>query len=214
MPYTSVTQGGITLLCFPPHDHVFAGVAARLLTGLAQATPDRLQDALLPTYPNATVRARESLAGLGSGTAWYAYRDGRYSPFGEDDPWWERDGAAVLVIDAVGRYIDANPPALELLGLDLATLRTMATGDLTDPAVRPTVPWIRALLEDVGVLHSTSVLVTPDGRRVPVEYRLVRDGDGDGRSISYMRPVPIEAAHPLAPQPDGGPGEAGPARER
>lgn len=193
MPYRSVTRDGVSLLCFPPHDLVFAGHAARTLDALDEPNAHDLQMALQAVYPNAVVRARESLAALGGGVAWYAYRDGRYSPFTDTAAWWEADDAAHLVIDAEGRYVDANKAALELLELDLETLRSMRTGELTDPAVRPTVPWIMALLEDVGTLHSTSVLVTPDGRRVPVEYRMVRDAAGEGRTVSYLRAVPIEA---------------------
>lgn len=194
MPYRSVTHEGITLLCFPPYDLVFAEQATRRLRDLNPQEPSALQGALAIAYPNAVVRARDSLAALGGGVAWYAYRDGRYSPFTETDPWWEAEDAARLVIDADGRYADANPGALDLIGVDLETLRTMATGDLTDPLVRPSVPWIWALLEDVGVLHSTSILVTPDGRRIPVEYRLIRGEGSRAPSVSYLRAVPIEAA--------------------
>jgi PAS domain S-box-containing protein len=201
MPYRSVTRDGVSLLCFPPHDLVFASHAARTLEALDAPDADALQSAIQGLYPDAVVRARESLAALGGGVAWYAYRDGRYSPFTDTDAWWEAEGVAHLVIDGEGRYVDANEAALELIGLDLATLRSLRTGELTDPAVRPTVPWIWALLEDVGTLHSTSVLVTPDGRRVPVEYRLVRGGGGEGRSVSYLRAVPIEAA--AAPDAEG-----------
>lgn len=205
LPYRSVTQGGITLLCFPPQDLAFARIAATQLAGLDRPTPDTLQTILSATYPRATVRAREPIAGLGEGQAWYAYRDGRYSPFADDEPWWEAPDAASLVIDADGRYVDGSPAALELLGLDLDRLRTMVTGELTDVAVRPTVTWLWALLEDVGELHSTSILLTPDGRRLPVEYRIVRDGAGEGRTISYLRPVPIEAARPVPDPEDGDP---------
>jgi PAS domain S-box-containing protein len=201
MPYRSVTRDGVSLLCFPPHDLVFASHAARMLEALDAPSADALQAAIQGVYPDAVVRARESLAALGGGIAWYAYRDGRYSPFTDTDAWWEAEDVAHLVIDDEGRYVDANEAALELIGLDLATLRSLRTGELTDPAVRPTVPWIWALLEDVGTLHSTSVLVTPDGRRVPVEYRLVRGGGGDGRSLSYLRAVPIEAV--AAPGAEG-----------
>jgi PAS domain-containing protein len=193
MPYRSVTRDGVTLLCFPPHDLVFAGHAAHTLGTLDRADPGALQAALQAAYPGAVVRARESLAALGGGVAWYAYRDGRYSPFTEADRWWEADDVAYLVIDAEGRYVDANQPALELIGMDITALRSMSTGELTDPAARPTVTWIWALLEDVGTLHSTSILVTPEGRRVPVEYRLVRDGMSEGRSVSFLRRVPIDA---------------------
>jgi PAS domain-containing protein len=194
LPYRSVTHDGVSLLCFPPHDLVFAASAARWLEGLERRDPEQLQAALQQAYPNAVVRARDPLASLGTGVAWYAYRDGRYSPFTESDPWWEQPSTAALIIAADGRYADANEAALALIGVDLETLRTMATGDLTDPAVRPTVPWIWALLEDAGSLHSTSILVTPDGRRVPVEYRIVLGADGEGRSVSYLREVPLEAA--------------------
>jgi|GEM_PF-4051816 len=193
MPYRSITRGGVSLLCFPPHDLVFAEFAARRLDSLEPKDPERLQAVLAQNFPDAVVRAREPLAALGAGVAWYAYRDGRYSPFTDTDPWWEVEGAACIVIDAEGRYVDANRPALELIGIDLPTLRTMRTGELTDAAVRPTVPWILALLEDVGTLHSTSILVTPDGRRVPVEYRIVLGDVGEGRSMSYLRAVPMEA---------------------
>ncbi len=194
MPYRTVTHAGVSLLCFPPHDLVFAAVAARLLAELIDRTELNLQAALHATYPDAVVRARESLAALGGGEAWYAYRDGRYSPFTGSDPWWEAEGTASLTIDGDGRYVDANGAALDLIGVDLDTLRTMASGDLTDPASRPAVPWIRALLQDAGVLHSTSVLLRRDGRRVPVEYRLILGAGGDGRAVSYLRSVPLDAA--------------------
>lgn len=199
MPYRSVTHDGVSLLCFPPHDLVFAGHTARTLETLDRRDAADLQAALRSVYPECVVRARESLAALGGGIAWYAYRDGRYSPFTDTDAWWEADGVATLVIAADGRYEDANEAALELIGLDLDTLRSLRTGELTEPAVRPTVPWIWALLEDVGTLHSTSVLVAPGGRRVPVEYRLVRGGAGEGRSVSYLRAVPVEAVGETAP---------------
>lgn len=212
MPYRSVTRDGVSLLCFPPHDLVFAASAARSLDKLERADPARLQAALQLSYPNAVVRAQDTLAALGGGVAWYAYRDGRYSPFTEQEPWWEAPDAAWICIDTEGRYVDANAAALELIGIELATLRTMATGSLTDPAVRPDVPWIWALLEDVGTLHSTSILALPDGRRVPVEYRLVRGSDGRD-SISYLRVVPIEAAAP-PPAAATRPPASGPSPER
>ncbi len=190
MPYRSVTHAGVSLLCFPPHDVAFAAVAARMLAELTDRTEAELQETLRGAYPDAVVRAQESFAALGGGQAWYVYRDGRYSPFAEADPWWEADGAATMTIDADGRYVDANEAALDLIGIDLETLRTLVSGDLTDPATRPTVPWIRALLQDVGMLHSTSILLRRDGRRVPVEYRLLVGAGGDGRAISYLRAVP------------------------
>lgn len=197
MPYRSVTHDGITLLCFPPHDEVFARLAAQFVASVRAPDPDTLQSSLRATFPEATVRRREALASLGGGEAWYVYRDGRYSPFTEDGPWWEADDVPRIEIDDDGRYVDANPAALALLGMDIAQLRTLGSGDLTDPATRPNVPWVLQLLQDVGELHSTSVLVRPDGDRVAVEYRLHLNAAGAGRHVSHLRPVPTEAAEPV-----------------
>jgi PAS domain-containing protein len=194
VPYRSVTHAGVTLLCFPPYDEVLARLAAERLAGLPEPAPEALQASLRPIYPQIVIRPREAIAALGGGTAWYVYREGRYSPFGEDGPWWEAPDAARLEIDAEGRYAGANAAALELIGVDLATLKGMRTGDLTVASTRPTVAWFWQLLEDVGELHSTSILATPDGRQVPVEYRLIRGATPHDVSISYLRAIPAEAA--------------------
>jgi PAS domain-containing protein len=201
VPYRSVTYDGITLLCFPPHDQVFARLAARLLEGFDAPDPDALQGSLRTTFPEATVRRRESLASLGSGEAWYAYRDGRYSPFTDERPWWAVADVARLEIDDDGHYVDANQAAVELIGIDRAGLASLRTGDLTDPAARPDVPWLWQLLQDVGELHSTSILVTPGGGRIAVEYRLILNAAGPGRHVSYLRPVPNDAAEPIVAAP-------------
>lgn len=202
MPYRPVTREGITLLCFPPYDEVLARLTAERLEMLAGPDPEALQASLRTVYPNATVRPRESIASLGGGVAWYVYRDGRYSPYADDGRWWEAADAARLEIDADGRYVGANQPALDLIGIDLATLRSMRSGELTLESTRPTVAWIWQLLEDVGELHSTSVLRTPDGRHIPIEYRLIRGVGDDAVSYSFVREIPPEAAEPSGIEPD------------
>jgi PAS domain-containing protein len=197
VPYRTVTHDGVTLLCFPPHDEVFARLAAQHLASLPTPDPDELCAKLTETYPDAVVRRREALASLGHGEAWYSYRDGRYSPFTDDRPWWDDPDVARLEIDDDGRYLDASPAALELIGVDVDGLRSLRSGDLTDPATRPTVPWVWQLLKDVGMLHSTSMLVRPDGGRLAVEYRLILNAAGAGRHVSFVRPVPAAAAEPL-----------------
>ncbi len=91
-----------------------------------------------------------------------------------------------------------NEAALELIGVDAEGLSALRSGDLTDPNTRPTVPWVWQLLQDVGELHSTAVLLTPAGRRIPIEYRLLLDAAGPGRHVSYLRVVPSDAAEPTA----------------
>ena len=196
LPYREITTRGITLLCFPLHDAVFATIAARYLTSQDDLAPAALRASLRAPYPKAVVRERESIAALRGGVAWYVYRDGRYSPLAsEDPPWWEAEDCAFIAADAeTGSYVEANEAAAELIGLDRASLLTLRTGDLLDMAARETVPWVVQLLDEVGELRSTAMLRTPDGRRMAVEYHLVRDAGGHGHVVSHLRAVPLEAA--------------------
>jgi PAS domain-containing protein len=196
VPFRSVTHEGITLLCFPPYDTVFTRVAMDQLAALAASgrpTPPALEAALRSRFPRTTVRPRSSLAALLPGEAWYVYRDGRYSPFPDGDPWWERPGTAWIEIDDAGRYCDANEAALALIGADRDVLATLSTGDLADPAVRGLVPWVWELARAGEVLQSTSIL-RPLDRPGPVgiEYRLVRVAEG--RWSVSMRVIPLEDA--------------------
>jgi PAS domain-containing protein len=204
LPYREITTRGITLLCFPLHDAVFATIATHHLASMDDPAPAALQAHLQDSYPNAVVREREPIATLRGGAAWYVYRDGRYSPFAtEDASWWEAEGCAFMVVDAeTGRYVEANEAAAELIGLEQASLLTLHNGDLLDVAARKTVPWVVQLFRDVGELHSTAMLRTPDGRRIAVEYHLVRDAAAHGRMVSYLRAVPHEAAD-ASSAPDG-----------
>ena len=123
-------------------------------------------------YPHAVVRTRDPLASL-AGNAWYVYRDGRCSPFSDGPPWWDEPTAARVVIDDAGCYVDANPPALELLGVSLKELRRSRAGDFTPPAFGAEAPWTMQLLRDTGELHSLSMLRSRnDGPDAAVEFRI------------------------------------------
>lgn len=189
LPYTSVIVRDVALLCFPPEDAVFASFVRRAFEAATSDDTTILQDELRTIYPRAVVRSREAFASL-TGVAWYVYRDGRYSPFAPGPPWWEDPAAARIVIDDEGRYLDANPAALELLGVGLDELLAAPSGDFLPPTFSAAVPWILQLLRDTGELHSTSV-VRPRGDRPdePVEYHVVKDGDGPGRHVSTIRRV-------------------------
>lgn len=192
MPYTPITVRAVVLLCFPPTDAVFAGLVRELVGAAAAPDPEALEGQLRRVYPGAVVRPRHQLAAL-RGPAWYVYRDGRYSPFA-DSPWWTDQGVARTVVGDDGRYLDANAAALALLAVDLETLRTMRSGDFTLPEYRELVPWIRQLLLDTGELHSLAVMRPHDGGPdLPVEYHFVRDGDGAGRHVAWMRRVTRDA---------------------
>ncbi len=193
--------GGVVLLCFPPYDRAFMTLANRRLAGLATASPEHLQAALRVAYPGATVRPRDRLAAFLPDAAWYVYRDGRYSPYAEDDRWWEDDHVATIVVGPDGRYIDANAAALELLGLALDELLAMRSGDLADPAVAELVPWTWDVVRETGELHATSILrAIGDRPRQAIEYRLVLEREG-GPAVSYLRPIPMAAAEPSPDEP-------------
>ena len=80
MPYTSVMVRDVALLCFPHDDAVFSALVRRTFGESGSDAPSDLQRDLRSLYPRAVVRSRDPLASL-AGTAWYVYRDGRYSPF-------------------------------------------------------------------------------------------------------------------------------------
>jgi len=194
MPYRSITVRGVALLCFPPGDDVFGAMAGRMLTSARKAVPVELEGALRGIYPRAVVRARDAMASM-DGTAWYVYRDGRYSPFVDAGQWWQDPMAARIVLSDDGRYLEATPAALALLAIDLKSLQSAKAGDFTVPEYREIVPWILQLLRDTGELHSTSMLRPRTGPDVAIEYHFARDGAGPGRHVSVMRPVPRKAVN-------------------
>jgi PAS domain S-box-containing protein len=202
MPYRSITVSNATLLCFPEIDVAFGSFVRETYASLATPSQETLERDVRRIYPSTVVRERETLAGFGE-RAFYVYRDGRHSPFGEDGAWWETPECARLVIGPDGRYEDGNEAALELFGVDRDALLQARSGDFTTPEHRSHVPWLLQLLRDTGELHSTSVLrPRHGGPDLAVEFHLRLAEDGSGRMISSFRPVPLEAA--LATDPPVG----------
>lgn len=190
MPYSGLEFKGVVLLCFPPDDAVLVHHVRRVIDEGA-ARPSDAEAKLREVYPRIVVRQRDALAGFGE-TAWYVYRDGRRSPFG-GDRWWTSPEAARVVVGPDGGYLEANEPALELLGVTRAELAASHAGDFTTPATRSFVPWLTRLLEDTGTLHSTAIL-RPRNRSedVHVEFHLERDPERPGLMLSWFRELPPE----------------------
>ena len=76
----------------------------------------------------------------------------------------------MLLADDERRYVNANAAACELLGFDLATLRTMRVDDITIPEYRP---FLDAVWQDFlgrgGTVGRFAVLCA-DGSRAEVEF--------------------------------------------
>ncbi len=85
---------------------------------------------------------------------------------------------AMLVVDAEGNYIDANPAARSLTGYTLAELRTMRIGDLTVPEERDLSAKHFARLRATGKTRNDRVLLRKDGTQVRVEAHAVDLGGG------------------------------------
>jgi PAS domain S-box-containing protein len=194
VPFRAVTSQGTVLLCFPPFDETFETVVLRTYGDLPARAPAALEAALSGIYPHVSVRPRGELASLGTADdVWYVYRDGRYSPFVEGEPWWRDESLPRLVIADDGRYMDGNDAALELMGVSREELLRSRSGDFAASQYSRVVPWVWELLRRTGELHSTSVLRRRDGEERALEFHLTRDGAGPGLHLSVMREIPRSA---------------------
>jgi two-component system cell cycle sensor histidine kinase/response regulator CckA len=84
---------------------------------------------------------------------------------------------ALFVVDGKGRYLDFNPAALEMIGVDGPTLRSMTIADLHGEASREGAFRDFGTLVATGRLESEYELLRPDGGRVWVMLRGVRISD-------------------------------------
>ncbi|MCA1666356.1 MAG: PAS domain S-box protein [Thermomicrobia bacterium] len=76
-------------------------------------------------------------------------------------------GDAVLVTDATGNYVDANPAMIELVGYSVAELRRLHVGDLTADADDDFAQTIHTLPD--GAMRGEITLRRKDGSTLPVE---------------------------------------------
>lgn len=94
---------------------------------------------------------------------------------------------AILVADENGRYLDANPQALELTGYSREELLTMSVSDLTPPEDRGTGEDRYRQFAESGRMHGEYRLLHKDGRVIDVEYSAARMGPG--RHQSTLRDI-------------------------
>ena len=97
-------------------------------------------------------------------------------------------GEVVLYADDRGRYVDASPAALELLGYSLTELRQLSIWDLTP--VSQELEGLQAWQSFIrsGRLEGEYELMTKARRRVLVRFVAVADLE-TGRHRSVLTPV-------------------------
>ena len=96
---------------------------------------------------------------------------------------------AVVLLDTAGHYLDANAPALELLGVSLAELQSSTPDRFS---IRPTIAAEQAALvhqwKSIGAepLIGTAGLVRADGVAIRVSYAIEVSEHG---FLARMRPI-------------------------
>ena len=187
-----VGRSPVRALVFPADDYVFAERVREILDEDANidAALTALNRQLAVVHPRIAVSVRSPLAGFGGGPVVYVYRDGSaLSRLGRDD--WARDpSTARLVTDTTGSYIEVNEEAAVLFGVGRHEIIGRRAGSFTRPDARiQDADALWKALETTGRLHSLAVVRRADGEEIPVEFVTVRDGDGEGRNLTVMRPV-------------------------
>ena len=140
------------------------------------------------------------------------------------------DRLARVLISADGRYLDANPLALELLGVDLAALRMHHVGDFTAPELRDAsrASWSHmAASGQMEFLIDETYLLRLDGTARVVKVHPVVPGEDAGtwwsqfelipgprgRVLSLAKPNQVLNAWRAAERRAGGLPEGSPERE-
>ena len=184
-------RGKLNVLCFPADDEVLRKRVRDSLGDAedlsAKAARDGLRSRLRIVYPRAEVRVRDPLAGFGEPTV-YVFRDGGIASNLESDTWRDEPSSARLVTNDQGTYVDANEAAAELLGLSTDQIVGQPAGTFTRPDARiEDAAGLWELLRSSGRLHSLAVVSRPGGQDVRVEFITLRNGDGTGRHVTWLR---------------------------
>lgn len=187
-------QPGIGILVFPADDLVLLERVQEVLAAGRQVNADSavafIEERLRDIYPAVSVKPRSDLAGFGQ-HAVYVFRDGSPTKGTDAAEWISDETTARVVSDATGEYLDANERAAALFGVaSAAEIVGRRAGDFTRPDVRVDAVALWRALEATGRLHSLAVVIGPNaGRRV--EFVTIRNGDGPGRNVTYLRELAV-----------------------
>jgi PAS domain S-box-containing protein len=81
-----------------------------------------------------------------------------------------RSGSAMLLADDERRYVDANPPACELLGLTREEILERKVEDLSPPELKDQVPAIYQAFIEAGSQAGPFTMIRSDGTEIPCSY--------------------------------------------
>jgi PAS domain S-box-containing protein len=176
---------------FPTSDLIFAERVRELLQRRsdpnAAAVCEALEASLRGTYPAVRATRRDSDAGFGD-TVIYVFRDGSVTSAMEAVEWIGDPATARLVTDRAGTYLEANERAQRLFGRTAAEMIGSKAGSFTRPDDRvQDDDSVWRALERTGRLHSLSVIRCADGTETAVEFVTVKDADGPGRNVTFLR---------------------------
>ena len=179
---------------FPTTDVVLAERVREIIEEVGDLGSDgliaELTARLRPVYPAAGVQLQSGLAGLGTMATIYVFRDGGVKHGDGTESWTGEPSTARVVSDWQGRYLEANEAAARLFGTEPSDIVGRIAGEFTRPDVRikdPAALW--HVLESTGRLHSMAVVVRSDQTETRVEFLTIRDWDGPGRNVTYIRPI-------------------------
>jgi PAS domain S-box-containing protein len=182
----------VRAVTFPGDDAVFGERVREILAGHPIDHPDQaieiLERRLRGLHPGVTIRVRSEVAGLGGAQVLYVFRDGSaLSSFARDE-WTGDPSTARVVTDGTGRYLDANAEAATLFGVARDDIVGRSAGTFTTPDERiQDADALWRSLATSGRLHSLALVHRPDSAAISVEFVTIRDGDGPGRNVTFLR---------------------------
>jgi len=183
----------IAAVPMPSDDAVFATRVREQWRGLSRLpigeAASRLQQRLRPVHPEVHTSVRSDMASYGDTRVLYVYRDARTRRQFSDD-WRQEEGTARVVTDRTGTYLEADDAAARLFGVPGEEIIGARAGSFTRPDARiRDAAELWRTLETTGRLHSLAIVARPDGTEEVVEFLTVKDEDGEGRHVTYLRPV-------------------------
>jgi len=185
------TPGRLVARTFPTSDVIFAERVREVLQRRSTANADQacraIEASLRHVYPQVRASIRADVAGFGD-TMIYAFRDGSVAASLMAEDWIDDPATARVVTDPSGTYVEANERAERLFGRTADEIVGRQAGSFTRPDDRvEDAEMVWRALEQTGRLHSLAVITCSDGDETPVEYVTVRNGDGPGRHVTYLR---------------------------